>query len=63
MGSALKVVISRSELIDMMQTAVDWGAMKHHEAKKLHREIVRAANLVVLAAPNALKAFARGGER
>lgn len=59
MGSALKVVISRSELIDMMQAAVDWSAMKQTEAQRLHREIVRAANLVVLAAPQALKEIAR----
>jgi len=62
MGSALKVVISRSELIDMMQQTIDWSVLKQQEARRLRRKIDEAANLVVLAAPQALKRIARGGE-
>lgn len=55
MGRALKTVMSRSELIAMMQSSVDWERMKQTEAQQLHRDIVKAANLVLLTAPGALK--------
>lgn len=55
MGRALKTVMSRSELIAMMQNSVDWERMKQGEAQQLHRDIVKAANLVLLTAPGALK--------
>lgn len=55
MGRMLKTVMSRAELIAMMQESVDWERLKQSEAQQLHKKIVEAANLVLLTAPGALK--------
>jgi hypothetical protein len=55
MARACKLGISRAELIELMSGAVDWEVLRHNEAQQLHRRIVDAANLVVLAAPGVLK--------
>lgn len=60
MGSALKICMSRSELIELMAGAVDWSVLRQAEAQKLHRKIVEAANIVILAAPQLLKGRVRG---
>lgn len=54
MGSACKLRMSREELIEIMQQNIDWSVMTQPEATQLHMKITEAANLVILAAPQAL---------
>lgn len=51
----LTVPVQRSELIETIRNNIDWSQFKtHQEIQEMHEFIVRAASLMILAAPQHL---------